>query len=194
MSDFIITIFLMVIFPIGVMVLVLYLITKKSHPDSGGPKHSIYYLMSFVTLLVLYWAVCDLIRIIFNNGLLSVTNSFSDLFFHQVEWRLASILVALPLWAFHFMKAFPPKNFPVDLGSRKVYALAVTLCSVFIIIPGWIIILYSLMLIGMRESLWVDLILSISSYITIATLLWLVHFKMWKKLNEKTNSNITQIL
>jgi len=115
-----------IIFFIGpISVLILYIATKdkegveysKEQDMAQGIKRAYFYIFSFIALGILFFGVADLIRVILDynwispdyNWTGSVVNPYyqsysftKDSFTRNVSFRLATIIVILPIWFFHW--------------------------------------------------------------------------------------------
>ncbi len=107
----------------GVVVLVLYLATRGQEDAEyneeedfvgQGFKRGYFFVFSFITLGILFFGIADFIRVILNynwgGAAPTVARSYyssyssysSDSFTRDVAFRLATIIVALPIWFFHW--------------------------------------------------------------------------------------------
>lgn len=78
-----------------------------------GAKRAYFYLISFISLAVLFFGVADLIRVILeyswtgqvinSSGVTNYYNYGKDSFVKSVSFRLATIIVSFPLWLFHWL-------------------------------------------------------------------------------------------
>ncbi len=114
------------LFPLNILVFVLYLALKGDEgaeyiEEEGimgqGAKRAYFFIFSFIALGVLFWGIADLVRVIleYNWGGVEVVRSYGryysqDSFTRSVALRLASIIVALPIWFFHWYNL--SENFP----------------------------------------------------------------------------------
>lgn len=175
--------------PLTIFCLIFYFIVRKSHEGSSGVRHAYYYFVSFLTLAVLYWAVADFIRIIWANNS-SVASQYyyndSDRYLRSIAGRLSAIIISLPVYAFHWMKATPPDG-EIDVLSRKTYALGIVICSIVIMLVSWSFLFYYLITwaLGVAEPGYSQTVPGLVSYSVPATLIWILHFNIWRKLNDK---------
>lgn len=174
--------------PLALIGLLFYLVIRKKGEERAGPKHAYYYLISFVTVAIMYWSAADLVRV-------AVTPVQSSSYKYvtvreqkakQVAGRLAGIMVALPLWVFHWMKANPGKGQPVDMESKKAYALAAAVCTMIVMLITWPFAVYYILTwaMGITESNLGEIIPSLLAYAIPGTGLWWVHIRMWHRLGE----------
>jgi hypothetical protein len=187
--------------PLGIVGLLFYLVARKKGDYKTGPRHGYYYLVSFITVAILYWAVADMVRIAVTKTLVSSYSYNSDYNQEQkakqVAGRLAAIFVAFPLWAFHWMKANSGKGQPVDTDSKKAYALATVICTMIVMLITWPFAVYYVLIwaMGVTETNLGEIIPSLLAYAIPGTGLWWVHFRMWRGLGEgeKTESPKAEI-
>jgi len=174
--------------PLGIIGFLFYLVSRKKGETRMGPKHGYFYLISFITVVIMYWSVADMVRIAVTKTTSSSYNySYSqEQKVKQVAGRLAAIFVAFPLWAFHWMKANPGKGQPVDTDSKKAYALATVICTMIVMLITWPFAVYYVLIwaMGVTESNIGELIPSLLAYAIPGTGLWWVHFRMWRGLGE----------
>ena len=148
-----------------IAVLVFYLATKH---DEGieyeeedilaqGIKRAYFYIFSFIALGILFFGIADLIRVFldFNWGgptfetfgrTLSLTK---DSFSRNVSFRLATIIVALPIWFFHWSylannltKVEDPHDLRITFRTHKSYLYLVSGITLGIIIIFGIYFVY----------------------------------------------------
>lgn len=184
--------FLVGLIPLSVFCLIFYFVVRKSHESRGGVRHAYYYFVSFLTLAILYWAFSDLIRLVWTQDSNSYSYTYynsSERFLKAIAGRLSAIIISLPVWAFHWMKATPPQGEAVDVVSRKSYALFVVICTIVIMLATWSFLFYYLITwaLGVAETDIARNLPGLISYSIPATALWLWHFNMWRKLNDKAD-------
>jgi hypothetical protein len=188
-----------VLFPLALIILIIYLLVKKKGNDNVNLHHAYYYLVSFVTLGILFWAVPDLIRLLLDKYVFTETTSYSyssysssaqNIFLKRIAGRLSATIVAFPVWGFHWMKANPPKpDESFNNKYRKSYFLAVVIVSITFMLIGWPYLLYTLIskVLGVTDNNINEILSTSIPYTFSATFLWLTHFKVWKNLSSSNN-------
>lgn len=153
----------------SILILIIYLATKgrseieyeEEEQNMGqGIKRAYFYIFSFITLGILFFGVADLIRVILDFNLLgSQTENFGrsylhtrDSFTRNVSFRLATIIVALPIWFFHWMhlednlpKIQDPYELKITFRTYKSYLYLVSGISLAVIIIFGIWFVYQLL-------------------------------------------------
>lgn len=188
------------IVPLAIIILVVYLIFRKRGNGGINWHHAYYYLVSFITLGILFWAVPDLIRLLLEKYVFIETTSSTyyslsrsssqNIFLKRISIRLSAIIVAFPVWGFHWMKANPPYPEKINQKSKKAYSLSVVIVTMIFMLIAWPYLLYTLIskFLGVSDSN-INEILSFSiPYTFTATFLWLTHFKIWKGLTSPSNN------
>jgi hypothetical protein len=174
---------------LAILVLAVVGLVSLLRKSAGGEnKHKFsdayFYFMSFVSLIVIYGALADLARIILSRWWVDSTlmRSSTDQWLRWLSLRISAVLVALPVWFFHWHKATTKPKEEVDETSKRSYAFA------FVIVMG----LSGLgMTIG-AAYLGVNALLGIAlttvekqalafalPYSLGALFLWFTHWKMW---------------
>lgn len=176
--------------PLAVIGFVIYLvIRKKPEGQKTGPRLAYFFLVSFITLGMMYWAIGDMVRLLTDTSTTVSYRSTSaeEQMLRGVAGRLAVIMVALPLWAFHWFKANPKKGLPTDDEAKKAYALAVVICTMLVMLVTWPLAIYYLLtwVMGVAETSWVETIPTALTYAVLGLLLWGLHFGMWRRLNKE---------
>lgn len=159
-----------------IAVLVFYLATKQEmgleyeEEDilAQGIKRAYFYIFSFVTLGILFFGIADLMRVIldFNWGgqvVESFGQTFSltrDSFSRNVSFRLATIVVTLPIWFFHWFhletnlgKIEDSHELKITFRTHKSYLYLVSgITLVIIIIFGiWFVYQFLNLLLGVSD-------------------------------------------
>lgn len=182
--------------PLAVLGLLFYVVARKKGEERKGPRHAYFYLISFVTMGVMYWAAADMVRIAVTrtSSLNYNYGYYQEQQAKQVAARLAAIIVALPLWAFHWMKANPRRGEAVDLESKRGYALATVVVTMIIMLITWPFAIYYILTwaMGISETNLGEMIPSLLAYAIPGTGLWWVHFKMWRGLGEGEKAEETK--
>lgn len=118
-----------------------------------GMKRAYFYIFSFITLGILFFGVADLIRVLLEYGSRNSTmaqdayrysySSYSqESFTRNVSFRLATIIVTLPIWLFHWFhllgnikKLQDPRELRLTFKTHKSYLyliLGLTLITIII--------------------------------------------------------------
>lgn len=146
------------IVPIGAIFL--YIATKdetslQSNEEdtmAQGMKRAYFYIFSFITLGILFFGVADLIRVLLeygsrNSGVSQDMYRYSygytqESFTRNVSFRLATIIVTLPIWLFHWFhllgnikKLQDPRELRLTFKTHKSYLyliLGLTLITIII--------------------------------------------------------------
>jgi ribosomal protein L40E len=159
-----------------IAILVFYLATKKEEgleyeeEDflAQGIRRAYFYIFSFVTFGILFFGIADLIRVIldFNWGgqaIESFGRTFSitrDSFSRNVSFRLATIIVTLPIWFFHWFhletnlsKIEDPYELRITFRTHKSYLYLVSgITLVVVIIFGiWFVYQFLNLLLGVSD-------------------------------------------
>ena len=180
---------------LAIIVWIFYSIIKRKDSDGSNSTHAYFYLVSFVTLGILFWAVSDLFRIFLGQYVFDNIDSYkysttaTNTFLRGVVARLVTILVTFPIWGFHWIKANPVNPEELDKRSRRSYSLSVVIVSMVFTLAGWPYLIYVLVSGFLEiESKYLSKTLSIFlPYTILATILWIIHFRIWRKLSEKNN-------
>lgn len=146
-----------------ICVLILYLATKEeSSIESNGEdtmahgmKRAYFYIFSFITLGILFFGVADLIRVLLEYGSESSRQTMESIkgygssynysqasFTKNVSFRLATIIVTLPIWLFHWThllgnlkKLQDPRDIRLTFKAHKIYLyliLGLTLITIIV--------------------------------------------------------------
>jgi hypothetical protein len=180
----------------GVMMLVivgvvLYLIFRPK--ASGAGKDAYYYIISFMALVLLYWAAADVVRVILERLWNSGTYYGGDLstILQKISLRLSTFVVGFPVWAFHWYKAVMKKEADIDISSRKSYATAILFISTLIILGAGTGLVYQGFnaLLGIGKDAEKTLAYLIP-YTALAVGMWLMHYKMWAHKRNVVENNL----
>jgi hypothetical protein len=159
-----------------IAILVFYLATKgegeieykEEDILAQGIRRAYFYIFSFVTIGILFFGIADLIRVIldFNWGGSTVETlgrTFSltrDSFSRNVSFRLATIIVTLPIWFFHWF--YLENNLPkieeshdlrITFRTHKSYLYLVSgITLIVVIIFGiWFVYQFLNLLLGVSD-------------------------------------------
>jgi hypothetical protein len=165
-----------------------------------------FYFMAFISLMVLYWGLADLVRVILEKwwvGGISATSSYryvGAVNYAQEQWlrglslRVSAILVSLPMWFFHLHKAVSKSKEEVDESGKRAYSFA------FVLVMGLSTIgmLIGSLYLGMNAILGITLssgekqgLAFLLPYSIGSLLLWWIHWRMWheSRMKEMTEVN-----
>ena len=182
--------------PLAILALIFYLIIRKGGNEAGRMHHAYYYLISFISLAILFWAVSDLTRLLLkqfifiDKGSSLVFNPLSttayNTFLKGISAKIAAIIVAFPVWGFHWMKANPPRPEEVDVKSRRTYSISIVVITMIIMLIGWPFLIYTVIskVLGVEDRNVSDILSTFIPYTISATALWLMHFIMWRKISS----------
>lgn len=173
--------------------------TKKRITDSY------FYFMAFVAILVLYWGVADLFRVILEKWWVGGVSSSTSYYRYQAtnyaqeQWlrglslRVSAILVSLPIWFFHWHKAISKAKEEIDEVGKKSYAFAIVLIMGLSSIGMLIGALY----LGVNALLGITLsgdekqsLAFLLPYSIGALALWLSHWKIWHEGRAKEMAEV----
>lgn len=195
------SIFSVLFFLIGLVIPVLAIIglvslfTKKGTDGKRKFGDGYFYFMAFVALMVLYWGVSDLWRIIFEKWWVggvspstgyygygaSASNSYEQ-WLRGLSLRISSILVSLPIWFFHWHKATSRPKEEMDEAGKKAYSFVVVLFTSLFSIGMLIGAAY----LGINALLGITLstaekksLAFLLPYSIGALTLWLTHWRVW---------------
>lgn len=147
-----------------ICVLILYLATKddssiESNEEGDtmahGMKRAYFYIFSFITLGILFFGIADLIRVLLEYGSKTSTSygygygySYQESFTRNVSFRLATIIVTLPIWLFHWThilgnlkKLQDPHDLRLTFKAHKSYLyliLGLTLITIIVFGIGFV--------------------------------------------------------
>ena len=146
--------FMFSLIPIAIIALIFYSVIRKRGGEGVNLQHAYYYLVSFITLGILFWAVSDLLRLLLKQYVFVDTTNYTtsyrytptsqNTFLKGIAGRLAAMIVAFPIWGFHWMKANPTQPDEIDKKSRKSYALSVVVVTMIFILVGWPYLVYTM--------------------------------------------------
>lgn len=178
---------------------ILYFIFRPREGQAHG-KDTYFYVVSFVVLMVLTWAVTDLLRIMLEQILgvgdsvysYSRTSSSSQAeLLRRVSLRLSTLVVALPIWAFHWYKVSMKKKEEIDVHSRKSYALAMMVITTLWVIgtgTGLVYLGFNAMLgVGENANRAIPYLLP---YSMAGVILWVSHYQVWRRIKEEAGQPI----
>lgn len=193
------------------LVLVIVVITGAlRRPGKDNMKRisdGYFYFMAFVALMVMYWGAADLIRVILEKwwigGVSQVTSNyyynstsprFSGSSYAYEQWlrgvslRVSALLVAVPIWYFHWHKATSRPKEEIDVTGKRAYTFAIVLVMGLSSIGMMIGALY----LGMNAMLGISLsdneirsLTYLLPYSVGALALWTSHWKVWHRSREE---------
>jgi len=160
--------------------LAIYLLTKGEKIDkteeggdwfmAHGAKRAYFYLISFISLAVLFFGVADLIRIVlaydwggqaidYGSSVYRSYNYGKDSFVKSVSFRLATVIVSFPLWLFHWLhigdqlpKVEDSREQKISFKTHRGYLYLVSGLSalLFLIFGIWLLTVILSFLLGAR--------------------------------------------
>ena len=173
---------------------VLYAVFRgREHGEhKGGGKDAYFYIVCFLALMPLFWGVADLGRVILEDKwdtrtYYSYSSRSAEDDLRRVSMRMSAIVVALPLFAFHWHKASSRKKEETDWDSRKTYTMGVLIVSTLLVLVVGIWLVYH----GFNAVLGVatqDVKAQMAyalPYAATAAGVWLWHIRLWQG-KEKT--------
>lgn len=183
---------------VAVLAIIGVLISEVVRPGKDKAKKfgdGYFYFMAFVALLVLYWGVADLFRIILEKVWIGgitpryVDYGYANTSYAYETWlrgislRVSAILVAVPIWLFHWHKATSKAKEEMDIAGHQTYLFAVVIVMGLSSIGMLIGALYF----GVNAMLGISL--SDDEFETFAYLLpyslgavglWWAHWRIWQ--------------
>lgn len=166
---------------------VVYMVFKPRQRHGTEGRDGYFYIVGFIGLLVLCWGIGDLGRILL-EGPLGIVNRYasSESELRRVSLRLSALLVALPVWAFHWIKASSKTHELMDWFSRKVYATATLVISSLALLGFGSGLVYQ----GLNSALGISMNKEAMSfflpYSVVAFVVWILHFKIYREVRETT--------
>ncbi len=131
------------IFFIAFVALIIWGISAMAKSGTTGKRKfgdGYFYFMAFVALMVLYWGVADLFRIILEKwwlGGVSPSTGYNtygrtasyanEQWLRGLSLRVSAILVSVPIWLFHWHKAVSRPKEEIDEAGRRAYNFAIVL-------------------------------------------------------------------
>jgi hypothetical protein len=174
---------------------VLFLVFKPKEKGENQGRDAYFYLVSFISLALLYWALSDLVRVwlseawgVGNRSYYSYYgggNTYQQDTLRNISLRLSTIMVALPVYIFHWYKAIMKKREEWDVQSRKSYCLGVLVLTSLMILGGGTGMVYQATnsMLGVSSSA-AESLAWLIPYTLSAAGLWVVHFKFWREVSE----------
>jgi hypothetical protein len=162
-------------------------------------KQIYFYFLSFVSLAVLWWAAADLISIFIEKFSYVGTSYYGDQYYDysnfndRLALRLTAILIALPVYIFHWLKTsgdvFQSKldEFTEgQLGQRRWYSQIVMIFSGLMFLFFLTLILYEITknILYFRGFSLFTLRTSVP-YLVASSLVWLYHWSVFKDCDQR---------
>jgi len=167
----------------NVLGLIIYLIArgeKKVKEEEGGEwfmahgaKRGYFFLISLISLGVLFFGVADLVRILVEHNWLGGSSSIGysgyysqDSFIRSVSFRLATVIVAFPVWILHWFhildqlpKVSDPHEQKLTFRIFRAYLYLISgISAVFVLIFGiWLLTIVLSFLLGSTGGTWREL-------------------------------------
>lgn len=185
------------IVPILIIGSILFFIFRNRDKGENVGKDAYYYVISFILVLVLYWALADLLRIVMEQMLgvnNSLTRSYSGYYsstsaqeslLRSVSLRLSAILVGFPIWAFHWYKASKKPAAEIDYHSRKSYSFVIMIMMALGVIGTSTGLVYQVMnaILGVSQDV-SQAVSYLLPYATVGAGMWVGHYLVWKQAKE----------
>lgn len=160
--------------------------TASSKVDSV--KRGYYYLVSFITLAVLYFSFSSLVETLLTG--MTQNNYYGsssyDYFARAVAMKVATLMVTLPVYIFHWNMALKgteevsdPEAKNYEIKERRLYTQVVLFFSTVVLLFTGIRFVYLLLLLGLGGSgiYYRDFIFPLS-YAPGILAIWLYHTKL----------------
>ncbi len=143
----------------GFMLLKLLLGGGTATQKIESAKRGYYYLVSFITLSVVFFAASDMLNLILTVVFGTTQYGYTyDTFARSIALRAATLIVTLPVYVYHWVAASKRveneddevRNF--ELKERKGYAQIVLVFSTLILLVFGVRFVYILLLFGLGVS------------------------------------------
>lgn len=153
-------------------------------------KRGYYYLISFITLSVLFFAVSDLLSLIlftfFSTG--SSPQYSYDTFARGIALRTATVIVALPVYFYHWLAALKRTETPdeeirnYEIREKRGYTQVVMVLSTLSLLIFGVRFVYILLLFGLGVSgVTLAEFSGAVAYALPAFAIWMYHLKVLKE-------------
>lgn len=173
----------------GLMLLKLLLGGGTATQKIESAKRGYYYLISFITLSVVFFAASDMFNLILTLVFGTTQYGYTyDNFARSIALRAATLFVALPVYVYHWATASKiidneeedVRNF--ELKERKGYAQIVLVFSTLILLVFGVRLVYTLLLFGLGVSgTQLSDFSSPLSYTIVILSIWAYHLKVLKE-------------
>lgn len=180
-------------------IIVIYLLVRKdASTQEGGEvvmslaKRGYFYVMSFIMLLILYWALADFLHLIFSSVSGTTSTYLLNAYKRDLSLRLSAVIVTLPLWLFHWSKAISKPESTLNLASRlnilkgqRSYLLVVLgLFGLLFLVFGTVLV-YQMInyLLGVSNQTIKELGVPLG-YGLLAGIIWLYHYLQFQKVSH----------
>lgn len=183
---------------------ILFIVFRPKDKGENQGRDAYFYLVSFISLALLYWAISDLVRVwlseawgVGNRSYYSYYggggSSYQQDTLRNISLRLSTIMVALPVYIFHWYKAIMKKREDWDVQSRKSYCLGVLVLTSLMVLGGGTGMVYqgTNSLLGVSSSA-AESLAWLVPYTLSAVGLWLVHFKIWREVAEVKKEQVLE--
>lgn len=170
-----------------------------------GAKRGYFFLISLISLGVLFFGVADLVRILVEHnwlggGSISYSGYYSqDSFIRSVSFRLATVIVAFPVWILHWFhildqlpKVSDPHEQKLTFRVFRAYLYLISgISAVFVLIFGiWLLTIILNFLLGATGGTWQELGKPLGYGLT-SILVFFYHFFMLR--DEKFESLVEKL-
>lgn len=180
----------LLMFVIGIAILggIVYVLIRPHGGESHGGRDIYFYVVAFITLCLIYWAVADLFRVKLEEWWETgsrYTTVDSDL--RRLSLRLSTLVVALPVWAFHWFKAVMKPVEEQDKASRRLYTVSVLVLLSLILLGTGTGLVYQGFnsLLGISGTDAREALTFMLPYGVVTAGVWGWHMKMYLGMKEK---------
>ncbi|OGD02969.1 hypothetical protein A3D85_01760 [Candidatus Amesbacteria bacterium RIFCSPHIGHO2_02_FULL_47_9] len=185
--------FFSLVMGLAILGVVLYAVFRPKEKSEGhGGKDAYFYIVMFLALMPLFWGVADLGRL----GLEGVWDIRSSYTYGQrsaedqarrISLRMSAIVVALPVYVFHWYKAGSRKKEEMDWGSKRSYMVAVLILSLILVLTVGIWLVYQGFnaLLGAVSRDVKQQVAYALPYAVVSAAVWGWHMKGWQELKKQ---------
>jgi len=183
----------------GVGYMILHRSGKSDNPNNG--RDAFFYIIAFLTLMPLFWAIADLFRVVleqlwgsgsssYNYGVRN-TSYYYEQSVKKISMRLATLVVALPVYAFHWFKANSRSKEEMDIASRKTYTMAVLILSTILILTmgTWLVYQGFNSMMGLNTMQGTEMAFALP-YTVMALAVWLGHYRIMHESEVKKETRV----
>lgn len=152
---------------------------RHSGERKVGSKHGYFYIMSFLALVALYWAFADIGRLVLSKMMDKLPYYLASNYTRDFSLRISTIIVALPIFVFHWAGANPKDKEKIDHEGRRTFSMAVMILAGTVTLIGGTRLVYETVnsVLGVVTTSPLEMILP---YVLPAAVLWVWNYKIWK--------------
>ena len=176
---------------------------RENEIDHESMKNTYFFFISFVGLMVVFWAIADFIRVVLEQNVFTSSTSrisygyyapSADAYLRKISLRISTFLVAFPVYAFHWYKASFKPTERTDKKHKAMYLIAVLILSALLTLGTGTGLVYMLInsILGVSSSSNRELAYLIP-YSFAGAAVWLTHFLSYRKMDindKKEDANI----